>query len=84
MAQASKRHIDDVSRSGDTRLIQQHMAHHTPQRSDTRFYGTPKKLKASSNNGHVQNGAAHNPKNNHQETPADMTSIQQNGQRVEI
>ena len=84
MAQASKRQIDDVSRSGDTSLIQQQIAHYIPQRADTRSYGTPKKLKASSNNGHVQNGASHNPKNTHQEPPANMINIQQNGQRVEI
>ena len=84
MAQAAKRQIDEVSRSGDTSLVQQQMAQHIPQRHDTRSNDTPKKLKASTTNGHMQNSASHSPKSTRQNPPSNGIPSQKNGQRVEI
>jgi hypothetical protein len=80
MAQAAKRHIDDVSRSGDTSLIQPQLAQRILQRSNTHSHDTPKKLKTSSNNGHMQNGGTKGLNNTHEELSANVAVIQQNGQ----
>ena len=50
MAQASKRQIDDVSKSCDTSINQQQTGQQRPQRQDSRYF-TPKKLKTVTING---------------------------------
>ena len=87
MAQASKRQIDDVSRSGETSINMQQTDQQPRQRYGTRYI-TPKKLKTVTINGGNPNGVTYKAQNTRQGPAGDAgqltNSAQANRQPFEV